>query len=129
MTTRKGETATTIFEANLAWEAEVPFGWRSTYRDVIKEIFAVDETAKVSQAKEKFGELRIYMREAGQQIYDLIDAATDRARGLCQQCGSPAVLMKTTDGYYATLCESHSDGFGIAEGQPTIRIRLPRREP
>ena len=98
-------------ERNLAWMAELPDGWQDLYRDVIRDIASIDAQAQVVQAKEKFGEMRVYMKTYSEPVFALIDAATGKSRKLWQTCGSPGVLSKTRDGFYATVCPDHSERF------------------
>lgn len=84
----------------------------------------------VRQAKEKFGELRIYVRPAteplnvdwhSQSLHDinrpqptpvqellsqLRSQITERAHRTCEECGEPGGL-RVLDGWYRTCCDRH----------------------
>lgn len=117
-------------EENLGLAIELPEGWRELYRETIHAIAVIDPHARVVQTKEKFGELRIYMKAFNEPIYALIDAANAKSRNICQMCGEPGVLSKTADGFYATVCEGHAAGFApITEFRLRhVRLQLPEKD-
>lgn len=106
-------------EENLAWRAHLPTGWHGLYEQLVSDIGECDPSAKVTQAKEKFGELRVYLAQFQQDAYDLIDAASRVSRRSCQTCGEEALLCDQR-GYFATLCANHRDGFVIASKDPIL---------
>ncbi len=112
------------FDENLGKEVELPEGWRPLYRTVVQSIADIDPNAMVIQTKEKFGELRIYMKTFNEQIYDLIDEASKQSKTICQTCGSLGVWSKTADGFYATVCADHSAGFAPAMSSVLRHMRL-----
>lgn len=109
---------------NLGRAIELPEGWRELYLEVIHEIAVIDPHARVVQTKEKFGELRIYMKAFSEPVFGLIDQATKRSRTLCQMCGAAGVWSKTPDGFYATVCSEHSKGFEPATSAVLRHVRL-----
>jgi hypothetical protein len=111
-------------QKNLEWAAELPDGWQSLYRQLICDIAKVDDQAKVVDAKEKFGEMRVYLKAYSEPAFALIDSANARSRTLCQMCAEPAVLSKTASGFYATVCPQHSAGFFPANFSPLRHVRL-----
>lgn len=115
---------TEILTQNLARDVMIPDGWRAIYGDAIRAIHAIDPAAKVEQAKEKFGELRIYLSRHDERTAEIADAASRESRVTCQTCAAPAELMKTHDGLYATLCENHAEGFSLAATRPMISFRM-----
>lgn len=123
-------TESEVFQKNLDWAVSLPDGWHSLYRQLIHDISAIDAEARVVQAKEKFGEMRVYLKAFNEPAFDLIDAATTRSRTLCQRCGEPAVLSRTVDGFYATVCPRHSDGFAPANFSPMrhVRVLIPKSD-
>lgn len=94
------------------------------YREVIHGIAIIDPHARVAQTKEKFGELRIYIKTYNKPVFDLIDEATKRSRTLCQMCGVAGVWSRTTDGFYATVCPEHSIGFEPATTAVLRHVRM-----
>nr|WP_086493531.1 hypothetical protein [Novosphingobium panipatense] len=116
-------TEGSTLDANLSWTPGLPEGWQPLYHEVIHAIAAIDPFAKVVDAKEKFGEMRVYMKEFDEPIFDLIDAATAKSRTLCQMCGEKGVLSRN-GGFYATVCPKHSDGFEPAKFSPMRHVRM-----
>lgn len=104
----------------LFWGFEVGDGWRVILSDLLAEIAAVigDPDAhpdfKISQIKEKYGELRFYIRAVPAAQADAIDAAVLRAearsRLTCETCGAPGELRATGSGCLYTACTAHIVG-------------------
>ncbi|QUT06071.1 hypothetical protein KFK14_00785 [Sphingobium phenoxybenzoativorans] len=117
-----------ILQRNLELAVALPTGWQALYRQLIHDVAEVDGTATVVQAKEKFGEMRVYLKAYSEPAFALTDAATARSRTLCQTCAEPAVLSRTTDGFYATVCSQHSEGFEPANFSPMrhVRVLIPK---
>lgn len=117
-----------ILQKNLELAISLPDGWRTLYQQLIHEVAKVDGAATVVQAKEKFGEMRVYLKAYSEPAFALTDAATARSRTICQQCAEPAVLSRTNDGFYATVCPQHSDGFAPADHSPMrhVRVLIPK---
>lgn len=88
-------------------------GWKNLYGPVIERINRYNEEhpedpIQVEQIKEKWGTLRIYVRSAPQEIYDLIDEAEQKSQYTCEDCGfqnKEKVKIRNTGGWYRTLCE------------------------
>ncbi|HUD92172.1 hypothetical protein [Sphingobium sp.] len=113
-----------ILVENLSRAIELPEGWHDLYRQLILDISAIDGCARVVDTKEKFGEMRVYLREYSELAFALIDAANARSRSICQICAAPAVLSRTQDGFYATVCSSHANGFRPANFSPLRHVRM-----
>jgi len=58
------------------------------------------------QVKEKFGELRFYVRLSSDYQDGLIDLACEMSAKTCEQCGCPG-SMWVSGGYFHTACEKH----------------------
>jgi hypothetical protein len=104
------------------WRDQVPSGWLALYDQLLTGLEAIDPDLTVDQAKEKFGELRVYLTTYAPQIDELIDAASAASRRTCQSCGQPGDLMATKDGLYATVCGVHAKerGFRPVRRDPII---------
>lgn len=91
------------FEHGAGWLYlhEALFGW-------LHEI-AADREWSPSQIKEKFGDLRFYwhgdLPDLGGQI---IDAAEHISSFICEICGAPARIERSS-GWYRCRCEEHAD--------------------
>ncbi|WP_276118012.1 hypothetical protein [Pararhizobium qamdonense] len=112
-------------------------GWCPLFTDFCEQMEGVlhhhDETGRwyIRQVKEKFGELRIYVRPAPYERPDVdgfmewvddIDPPepthvedmlgiikqhiTGRAAHVCEDCGEPGEL-RVLDGWYSTCCDRH----------------------
>ena len=72
-----------------------------------------EEAAKVpvaSQVKEKFGGLRFYVQGATEKHWAYITFAESMSHRTCEECGAPGETY--TDGWHATLCETHAKEMG-----------------
>lgn len=115
---------------NLEWAIGLPDGWQPLYGALIRKVFVADPLARVVDAKEKFGEMRVYVADYNEAVFTLIDGANAISRTICQMCGAAAVLSRTDDGFYATVCPRHSDGFQPARTSPLrhIRVAVPKSD-
>jgi hypothetical protein len=104
---------------NLQWLDHIPEGWSGLFTSLIRELEKLDPEVEVVQAKQKFGELRVYLKAGRTEAYDLIDAATRTSRTMCERCAASAKL-RNVGGYYQTLCETHAKGAEPTEDQPIL---------
>ncbi|MEG3164043.1 hypothetical protein U1701_05495 [Sphingomonas sp. PB2P19] len=109
---------------NLTWLAAVPAGWRPTLQDTVERLHAIDPTIRISQAKEKFGSLRIHIGSGSAEAHAIFDAARAKSERSCELCGADARLMRMPDGYYSIRCACHATGLGPAEEPPTVTFRI-----
>lgn len=85
---------------------DIPEGWVIAFGDllledlekVIKEDGLVN--FEIAQAKEKFGELRIYTNNSNQKARDIISAYSALSGNICAVCGRPDVPMTRSDWVY-----------------------------
>lgn len=103
---------------NAAWRQAVPEGWLSLYDQLMEDLAMLDPHFEIAQAKEKFGEFRLYLESYPAGAHELIDAASKKSRKTCQQCGTPGVLRATRQGYYATVCDEHAGEMHVVERDP-----------
>ena len=111
-------------EHNLTWLAALMPGWRAIYVEAVEQLHAHDPAIRVMQAKEKFAELRIYLADEDDAAYVIIDAARAASAQTCDICAGRGALVRTSDGYYATRCPAHADGFIPAVVTPNMSVRL-----
>ncbi len=86
---------------------EVGKGWRPLVEPIynrIQELNAQGAEIEISQIKEKFGELCIYVHNAPDEIRDMIDFAVEKSHHVCEHCGKPAEWIISTNDWYFTLC-------------------------
>jgi hypothetical protein len=111
-------------EQNLSHRDHIPEGWRPLFDELMTNLGALDDDFRIVQAKEKFGELRVYLKSYAPGARDLIDAATRESKKTCQVCGAEAMLRVTRD-LYQTLCEDHQGVSTPAQKSPLVgRFRL-----
>jgi hypothetical protein len=66
---------------------------------------------RISQIKEKFGGLRVYMRgTVTPTMEQAIGAAVEEAANTCEACGAPARMTRAETGTWGTRCEHHTLG-------------------
>ena len=58
---------------------------------------------RITQIKEKFGDLRVFLAGANDAAFDLVHEAEDQSSTTCEWCGAPG--QKRQDGWILTLCE------------------------
>jgi hypothetical protein len=110
---------------NLDWLLDIPPGWAVLYTSLIANLERLNPDVQVDQAKQKFGELRVYLARGSEETYDLIDAATRTSRIICERCGEEARLRKSKGGYCSTLCDAHADGSKPTEDEPIVASFRP----
>ena len=85
----------------------LPEGWFCILDDFLFELIKLGEKDfKISQVKEKFGELRIYGGPHNEYIAELIEQATKRSANTCQECGQSG-YTRDIGGWLKTVCENH----------------------
>ena len=103
------------------WEAidlgwQIAFGW-----DLLNKLaVAVNnleypEEFRITQIKEKFGELRIYCC-GSREIYQLIDDYTALSRKICIVCGKPADVATT--GWFSFYCNDCAKRLDLKDTKP-----------
>lgn len=86
-------------------------GWRKSFgiqfmedlRDDLLRTGYLDEF-RITQIKEKYGELRFYVSSAHRSTHDIIDRYESLSRRVCMLCGNPAEL-KWVNGWADTICD------------------------
>lgn len=85
-------------------------GWTALVADALAELSRLAPDAKVTQAKEKMGSLRIHCLDSH------LDAPTrkvlrrieERSLRTCEACGEPGERI-ASDGWVRTRCTAHRD--------------------
>lgn len=84
-------------------------GWVAIFEDVCQKLAAYNEVAEVkcniTQVKEKFGELRIYIDNANDYIYNLVGNAGVLSVKTCAVCGAEGKLRPGS--WIKSLCDKH----------------------
>ncbi len=58
---------------------------------------------RASQVKEKMGEMKMYLTHGTDEMFDLIDKATEKSLTICENCGQPG--KPNEYGWISVLCE------------------------
>lgn len=118
---------TLLFPRDFYGEATFGFECNDGWADVIEAtLWQVQQRAKVSaldvritQAKEKFGQLRIYHSGGDESIDAAFDIAELVSGCVCEMCGMPGGV-KSVGGWLQARCSQHS-----APGQ-LVRVESPK---
>ncbi len=92
---------------------QVDEGWYQLVIDCDRELSLFDPHYKIIQVKEKFGELRYYVKPSEtcyepRRLHDIIAKYEEIAAKTCEATGKPGVLMKSIGGWYKTLNPEHA---------------------
>lgn len=91
-------------------------GWNGILMDFFFELSKIDKkhVSKVSQIKEKFGRIRIYLENIPekivQRVWDLEIKAEKKSSEICEVCGESGRL-RTKHYWLKTLCDEHELNF------------------
>lgn len=88
-------------------------GWHPILTRLHEQVVALVPGYRVSQVKEKYGELRVYLSldphleghitaAVNSRVHALLDAAEAESRRTCEECGKPGKTRDT--GWVKTLC-------------------------
>ena len=86
---------------------EVEKGWWPLVEPIYNRIQELNEQGadiKITQIKEKFGMLCLYVNHAPSEIRDMIRAAEAQSIHICERCGRPAKRIISTWNWIYTLC-------------------------
>ena len=87
----------------------IPDGWRELYEQLIKDLASLESDLEVTQAKQKFGGLRVYLNRISPEADRLIETASRKSRSTCEGCGAEGKTRANRQGYYRTLCDHHAE--------------------
>lgn len=111
-------------DKNLMWRDHLPHGWHELFDKLVTDLLEIDRDLEVEQAKQKFGELRVYLPRYSPGAHELIDAATRQSKVTCEVCGGVARLHNA-NGYFQTLCDEHKGDAVPAKKDPIVaRLRV-----
>jgi hypothetical protein len=86
---------------------DIGIGWLPLVDKLCSDLQSITNTVKVAQCKEKFGGLRFYIFSVDEsvhaQVYNLIDKAENESFKICEHCGQPGTVSKSS-GWILTLC-------------------------
>ena len=83
-------------------------GWRSLYQPILDRIEEINESSddriEVTQVKEKFGRLEIYLDRYTDELLAMIKDASEVSGRMCEECGEPAEPTEV-GGWIYQLCD------------------------
>lgn len=90
----------------------IPDGWMDLFDTLVDDLKAHSEAHDLSiyavQAKEKFGELRLYVNGADSYSHELISAAIRKSAKTCVTCGAEGEIINR-NGWISPFCPAHSN--------------------
>ena len=88
------------------YDYSIPPGWSSVVEDLM-EALSIDTGVRVMQAKVKMADLRVYCQTAtDDRAEKLINAADEKCRHTCEDCGVSDDTVKTRGGNWLHVrCE------------------------
>lgn len=88
-------------------------GWASIVTELGAGLDALG--VEVVDMKQKWGELRCYVRGNTKEAEALIRDAETRSVETCERCGEPGVLCKSAHGWRKTLCPADAETLDYVE--------------
>jgi hypothetical protein len=80
-------------------------GWAPLLWDLFTKISLNSPGVQLTQVKEKFGGLRVYVNWVNDEVYGLINEAEQRSYLICEDCGTEGnVKCEATGHLVVTLC-------------------------
>ena len=86
---------------------EIGKGWRPLVEPIlqkIEELNAAGANIRITQVKEKWGELCVYLSSYTPELEEMIDEAARKSVTICENCGKPAQRVWGNYGWIYTLC-------------------------
>lgn len=79
-------------------------GWRDIVCGLLADLEAMGlPELRITQVKEKFGLLRVYVNDGNETVAARIKVAIEVSAETCEACGAPGTLEKV-GGWYAVRC-------------------------
>lgn len=80
-------------------------GWWALVMVLHQKLMDVFPSYQVSDLKEKFGGLRVYLEHYDGRLQALIDASENLSFQVCEKCGAPGAL-RVDRNWFRTLCDT-----------------------
>lgn len=102
----------------------IGLGWTGLLLPIIKEICKYNKEnngdIEISQIKEKYGTLRIYLSYTPDYISEMIEKAEEESSHICEECGARGETQEVS-GWLKTLCDEH---FKIWQKESEERLKV-----
>ena len=83
----------------------IPIGWHNMLEDGFKRMFEAGWDGHITQIKEKFGGLRLYIENASEEAWDIVEELEEHSLEICCVCGEKAT--KRSSGWVMYYCDEH----------------------
>ena len=83
-------------------------GWHGILKTPL--LLARDKNIPISQVKEKFGRLRIYVDGEDKTLDEAIRLAESASGHICERCGNSGEIRKNSRGWFKTTCDECYEG-------------------
>jgi hypothetical protein len=80
-------------------------GWHKILFQLHYDLVKLNPSYEVVQVKEKFGGLRVYLRDEPSDVAELLSAAEVQSWATCELCGEPGKLYPTGTGWIKAVCD------------------------
>jgi hypothetical protein len=109
-----------LFDNLMVFGFECGSGWFKLIEETFDRIKEYLETNhpeidsnifQITQVKEKYGRLIIYVSSSVEEVYDILSRAERASMTICEICGKPGKLVKY-NGWYLTRCDKCLELFG-----------------
>ena len=77
-------------------------GWHPLLDEMFTKLTALGWDREMTQVKEKFGQLRVYIGEATNEMWQVVHEAERKSAKVCEECGQPG--RPTGGGWVRTAC-------------------------
>lgn len=103
----------------MCFGCECADGWYNIIYETLSQIYAIakvnrlfegDYPLYLTQIKEKYGSLRIYVSWVTDEIFDILNNAEERSLKICEVCGKKGELRGKMS-WIKTLCDKHYKEF------------------
>jgi hypothetical protein len=82
-------------------------GWKPLYQPILDRVEEInketDDKIFITQVKEKFGRLEVYLSRYTDELMRMRNEASEKSSHICENCGKPAETM-IVGGWYYPLC-------------------------
>lgn len=84
-------------------------GWHELIIELLDKLQKIENREHlgmtITEIKEKYGELRVYISHGTDEMFELIDWYTEKSKTVCEICGEPGKLHKVK-GWLMTRCNN-----------------------
>lgn len=98
-----------VRESCMAFGCEHADGWFDLLWETCEKLQAAADKLEadlyLTQVKEKYGQLTIYLSSYEDEFEEIISDAEDRSASICEECGDTETAKLNTKGWITCLCD------------------------